>query len=344
MVHSAQTRDAMARAIEFLRREQLPHGEFRTVLGADKNMSNAVFDSSPFVTSFVLYALAHVRGIVVDDIIAKAVAFLHSEMEFGGVWRYWSSRQHKHARLPPDLDDTSCISYALKITGEPIPNNLWAFHAARDPGGRFWTWLLPRRSNLLNPLFVAFRAIGYAQGRIRARRIGTPGTEDARFRIMQIDPNDIDPIVNANVLLYLGERAETQPTIDFLIETIRQGRVPFSLYYEEPLTLYYAVARACRHASPRLSILGENIAAKTLARCGEIGQLSALQAALAASVLLTFAGGSDALPSLITRILQSQRGDGGWEVYPFYNVWGSQELTTAFCVKVLASVGAHHTY
>src|ERR1700744_2921968 len=102
----------------------MPHGEFKTLLGADKSMSNAVLDSSPFVTSFVIYALAHALDFHVMDMIAKATAFLRSEMEFGGVWRYWSSRQHKHARLPPDLDDSACISYALKLAGARVPHNI----------------------------------------------------------------------------------------------------------------------------------------------------------------------------------------------------------------------------
>lgn len=335
--------DALAKAIAFLRREQMPYGEFKTLLGIPKSMSNAVLDSSPFVTSFIIYALSHAVDLPIGDMIDKAAAFLRSEMEFGGVWRYWSSRQHKHARLPPDLDDTSCISYALKVAGEKVPNNLWAFRSGRDSAGRFQTWLLPTPRNRLNARFLALRSIGFAQARMRVRRIAVPAEEDPRFKIMHIDPHDVDPVVNANVLLYLGERAETQAAIAFAIETVRQGRTPFSLYYQEPLTLYYAVARAFRHASPQLSVLREQIVGAVLSRCRSIAPPTPLQAALAASALLTFDGASDAIVRLTATILESQDRDGGWDVYPFYHVLGSRELTTGFCIEVLARLRSRET-
>src|SRR5438477_10142971 len=93
--------DAIDSAVDFLRRHQLPHGEFKTLLAQHRNMSNPVFDSSPFVTSFVLYAFSHLDRASINEMASKALAFLRAEMEFGGVWRYWSSRQQKHARLPP---------------------------------------------------------------------------------------------------------------------------------------------------------------------------------------------------------------------------------------------------
>jgi hypothetical protein len=99
---------ALDRAVAFLRRSQLPHGEFRTFIGTDLQLSNALLDSSPFVTTFVLHALSHLDRNQVDDMVQKALDFLEREMEFGGVWRYYSSLQYKHCRIPPDLDDTAC--------------------------------------------------------------------------------------------------------------------------------------------------------------------------------------------------------------------------------------------
>jgi hypothetical protein len=188
-----------------------------------------------------------------------------------------------------------------------------------------------------------FRPIGFAQAQIRAWRIGRPAEEDARFRVMHIDADDVDPVVNANVLLYLGERAETQPAVEFIVETVSAARPPFSRYYEEPLTLYYAVARAFRHAAPQLSILREQVLANIFSHCQQIAPASPLQAALAASALLTFDAETEAIVQLATRILESQRADGGWDIYPFYNVWGSRELTTAFCIEVLARLRSLET-
>jgi hypothetical protein len=68
--------------------------------------------------------------------------------------------------------------------------------------------------------------------------------------------------------------------------------------------LHFPVARAFRHSSPRLSALGEHIVA-----CP---------------------------PANLHLILDAQRADGEWDVYAFYSVWGSEELTTGLCLEVLA--------
>jgi hypothetical protein len=327
---------AIVRAVAFLRSRQLPHGEFATLVGADRTMANPAFDSSPFITSFVLYGLTHVDRAPVAEIVTRAASFLASQMEFGGVWRYWSSRQHKHCRLPPDLDDTACISYALTSAGVRLPKNDWAFLANRDSRGRFKTWLFPTSRNRGNLWFLFARSVGYCQARLRNAKVETPDAEDPRFRTMHINRDDVDPVVNANAVLYLGERPDTAPAIQFVIDTVLHEPSARSLYYEDPLALYYAVARAYRHSSPRLSVLAEPIVSRMLERGQDPARLNPLQAAMAASALLTFRPAASLDMRLLHLILAAQRGDGGWDAYPFYNVWGSEELTTGLCLEVLA--------
>lgn len=327
--------DAIDRAVAFLRKQQLPHGEFKTLLAKDRAMTDPVFDSSPFVTSFVLYALSHLERASIADIAGRAVSFLREEMEFGGVWRYWSSRQHKHGRLPPDLDDTSCISYALRSMGARVPNNRWAFRCCREPAGRFQTWLLPRRGGL-RPWFLLARLIGFCQARLLTGKVLPDGPEDPRFRTMHIVRDDVDPVVNANVILYLGQSEETAAAIQYLIDVVTAQASPFSLYYEEPLVLYYAVARAHRHAAPGLAVLKDTIIEAVENRRGEDGSFAnPLCAAMAVSVLLTYDSRPKIARQSIDHIVRMQRDDGGWNAHPFYNVWGSEELTTALCIEAL---------
>ena len=327
---------AIGRALAFLRARQLPYGEFKTLLGRDRQLSRPAFESSPFTTSFVLYALTYVDRAEAADMIDKAASFLLSEMEFGGVWRYYSTRQHKHARIPPDLDDTSCISFALKQSGRVPPDNAWILRSSRDDQGRFRTWILPTKRNLLNLRFLATRLVGNMQAQRRARKVPTPESEDGRFRIMHIDRNDIDPVVNGNTVLYLGDRACSSAVLDLIAHTIQADLPDWSLYYEDKLSLYHAVARAFLHASPRLGALKDLIVARTLARAKNLGDLNSLQAALSASVLLTFAPDSPVIGDLAQSIRRAQREDGGWNAYSFYKVWGSEELTTGFCLEALA--------
>jgi hypothetical protein len=326
----------MARAVAFLRSRQLPHGEFVTLLGTDRAMSNPAFDSSPFVTSFVLYGLTHADRALTADLIAKAASFLVSEMEFGGVWRYWSSRQHKHCRLPPDIDDTACISFALKSAGVRPPRNGWAFRGNRDSAGRFKTWLFTTSRHRTNPWFAFARSVGDRQARLRNAQVATPDAEDPRFRVMHIDRDNVDPVVNANAVLYLGERPDTLPAIQLVIDSVLGETSARSLYYEDTLAFYYAVARAHRHSSPRLSVLASPIITSIANRGTSPEHLNPLQAAMAASALLTFEPASSLAGELLRLIANAQRDDGGWDAYPFYNVWGSEELTTGLCLEVLA--------
>ncbi len=321
---------------------QLPHGEFPTLLGANRTMANPVFDSSPFITSFVVYALSQIERSLVDDVVSKAAAFLVSEMEWGGVWRYWSSRQFKHTRLPPDLDDTACISFALESAGDHPLNNAWAFRANRDAAGRFKTWLFPTWANWREPWFPIARAVGFCQARLRSRRVPAPQDEDPRFRVMHIDRDDVDPVVNANVLLYLGERPETLAAVEFVIASMLDESAARSSYYEDPLALCYAVARAFRHSSPRLGVVRERVVSRVREGAAAVNRLNPLQAALAVSALQAFDQESALAAELLASIRDTQRDDGGWDAYPFYNVWGSEALTTALCLEAWARRSAPH--
>jgi cytochrome P450 len=342
----AAIEEAIGRAIAFLRQVQLPHGEFKTLLGADMQISNAVFDSSPFVTSFVVYALSHVERARVEDMMQRALAFLRSEMEFGGLWRYYAARQFKHCRIPPDLDDTASVSYALRISGQQTPTNRWLFRYNRDNSGRFLTWVLIKKELTFTPRFWFTRLIGMVHARLACRRASLPAiASDPRLLTTRSDPvpaDDVDPVVNANVILYLGEDSDTAAAVTYLIDLIRSGPGDsFSLYYKDILALHYMVARAHLHSSPALAAVKETVVADILGRQDPDGSFgNPLSTALAASALLTFAPLTQSLPNAICFLLRSQRADGSWEKRSFYSgpteFWGSEELTTALCVEVLA--------
>jgi len=326
---------SIRRAVDFLRARQRPNGEFENFVCQNPQMENPVFDSNVFTTSFAIDALMSVDGVDVGDIVDKAVGFLLSEMEFGGVWRYWSTADHKHSRLPPDLDDTACIGFALRRAGRTPPDNAWILRCARDSGGRFHTWLFPRpRKNAANLKFMAARALGCIQARLRTKK--APEVEDPRFRVMRIVKDDVDPVVNANVLLYLGDRPETRAAMDFIIGTVKNMPEKPSLYYGN-LAFFHAVARAFRHSAPGLGVIGKDVVEQTLAIVDGPAGLNPLETAFAASVLLSFDPGNSAVAPLVDRIIETQRQDGGWGMYLFYcNVLGSEEVTTGFCLEALA--------
>ena len=329
--------DAIARGLDFLRAAQLPYGEFKTLVGTRKSLKKGYFESAPFVTSFIVNALALFPRDDVGDMLDKALDFMSSEQDLGGVWRYWGLRDHKHFRLPPDLDDTACISFALQAAGRRPPDNLWAFRYARDDRGRFLTWLTPSRRRLFSPRFWMIHALGRLREAISQLTADPNQVEDSRFAVARLNLGDVDPVVNANVVLYLGERSETAAAIEYLSQLVRDGLPEdFSQYYKEPLSLYYVIARCRRHASPVFADLKTPIIEGVLARIGPDGQFeNVLWAAVAASVLMSFDPASPAIPLAIDQILRSQRDHGAWAPHIFYNVYGSEEFTTSFCLEAL---------
>ena len=139
----------------FLERSQLPHGEFRTWASSDEAMGDGcVFDSSPFVTSLVLHCLGYADGPQARGMLDRGLDFLQEEMEPPGLWRYWSTRNERHWLLPPDLDDTCCISSVLRQNGRPVPANQAMILANRNEAGLFYTWLMPGGASLLNPFLL----------------------------------------------------------------------------------------------------------------------------------------------------------------------------------------------
>ncbi|HEX8164277.1 MAG TPA: UbiA family prenyltransferase [Beijerinckiaceae bacterium] len=307
-------------------------------------MEDAVPDSGPFVTSFVIYALCHVDLPGVDSMKEAGLAFLESEKEFGGVWRYYGRTQYKHTRIPPDLDDTACASFVLQAHKRRLYNR-WIFRANRDDQGRFLTWIAPKPdAPILSPLrVVALLADLQASWAVRNVRRPAVAT-DPRLLLTDrdaVDLSDADPAVAANAILYVGESSDTLPAIAWLIEKIG-GRDPsFSLYYKDPLTLCYMAARACRHSAPTLVDARSSI----LQTIGERASLdgtfgSELSTALAACTLLTLDPSSPLLEPAIAALLASQRPDGSWPASAFYSgpteYWGSPELTTAFCLEAVA--------
>jgi hypothetical protein len=135
------------RGLEFLRRSQLPSGEFKVFMSPDLNLERDCFlDSSLFPSALIAYALGFADPSAVGDILDKALGFLLAEMEGSGLWRYWTKRHQTHSTSPPDLDDTACASFVLRRHNVPFPPNLKLILANRNRKGLFYTWPTARRS------------------------------------------------------------------------------------------------------------------------------------------------------------------------------------------------------
>lgn len=308
---------ALSRGLALLEERQRPHGEIASYRFRDVHLTgNPGFESSPYATTYALYCLSFVarrwsgadRSLQLVSRIAalasRARGFLSEEMEPPGLWRYYSSRSAK--TLAPDLDDTACASYALREVHDVVRLglNLRLFLANRDDQGLFRTFLSDGRNN-------------------------------------------VDAVVNANVLLYLGEREETRAACRYLVRTALEGAAgEASLYGLDELSFAYVLSRSYFRGVSGLGDCCEVLISRILDRREDGSFGEPFDTALAVNSLLNL-GHRDPtiLAPAVESLLDRQREeDGAWPRAAFYidffgGYYGSEELTTAFCLEALARAG-----
>ena len=213
-------------------------------------------------------------------------------------------------RWPPhplDLDSTAVCALALGPRRHPwmfFGRNVPRILSCRDDSGRFPLW-----TGRLGPF-------------------GIP------------DDNDYDPVINANVIAYLGDRAETRAAQRWIECLITENRVSaeFSIWYS-PMDLYYIVSRATRVAAPVFENLRPILPGRIMGASLE----NALRVAQAVSSLymLNETAHVDFVGRCGERLIDTQQSDGGWPSCEFTRAPGgvriylSQALTTAYCVEAL---------
>jgi hypothetical protein len=262
------------------------------------------FDSSVFVTTFVLYSIARIDCPLRTMMTNKAISFLTEEMRGPGLFQYYTSKNTNSIGF--DLDDTACASVALQWSISLVAGgrNVEYFIENRNEAGLFYTW------------------------------VGDAAQE-----------NDIDSVVNANVVLYLGDRDETRSACRYLIDTIKSGRESDSYhYYLDDMTLYYAVSRAYAHGASSLSGAREAIMEKVLQRSKDDGSFGdELATACAVCSLANFEyDGVARLRDAARYLEEHQSANGSWRRLAMFcqpgRYYGSEELSTALCLEALTHV------
>lgn len=306
---AAQDKEALERGVAYLRRAQLPSGEL-PVLASDRP------DPSVFPTAVMAHSLSFVAE--ARDVRDRALDFLAAEMQPGGLWKHWPRAHSQHAFLLPDVDDTACASAVLTRAGRNIPDNRDTLLRNRTRKGLFRTWLLRYRHPLAMYAF---------------------------FTATSAKPFDVDAVVNANALFYLGP---VPAVVEWLVGVLRDGRErQCDKWYDNPFVVWYFFARVLAPVSPEASAL-------LVRKLAAVNPATALEHALAACALRETGRVPD-----VRELTRMQLPSGAWPASPVYHggrarrrdgtfasphpdtpYWGSEAWTTAFAVEALASVTA----
>lgn len=331
---SAKAATAVEKGLAFLEANQRADGEFNSYRARDPLfLADCEFDSSPFPTSLIAYCLSQIDSPKCKRMIEKACAFLIKEMEPGGVWRYWTSQHQFHAHIPLDLDDIACVSSVLKQNGYEIPDNRSIICGNRDFGGRFYTWIVPR-----------FGFPGSFQNFIQVLKSArNPISLYYFWKLNESAPDDVDSVVNANVVSYLGECTETRGAISYLIDLISQGQEELSdKWHLSPYNLYYALSRNYKDGMKCFEAVRAIIIEQIMTKPDQLVPETILDTALALCTAGNFDHSDQLLDNAYHMLLSEQQTDGSWKAMPLYwggpkkyFGWGSKEITTAFCLEAL---------
>ena len=332
--------NAITRGLRFLEKEQLVNGQFPMEYRALDKLDSAtgelhtVPESSPFASCLIALALRSCTRPEARAMEGQIVTFLESESVFGGLWRYWCKDAPLNHQVPFDLDDTACISTLLREVRGRAPDNSDLLLANRNDRGLFYTWMTPR---LRRSTFRWWKVV------LRDATWGRAVT----FWRSGAARGDVDAVVNANVLLYLGEREETQTVIRWLLEVARARQEDATdKWYRSVPAFYYALSRCVANGIESVRSAGAHLDSRYSPMTSADGRIGgdALQTAMAVSSLVNFAFPLATYAHSISYLLDAQSEDGGWGSFPVYYdgrsdpriAWSSRSLTTALCIEALA--------
>jgi hypothetical protein len=307
-------RRAIDKGVAFLESAQLPSGEIPIEMSATPEMcGDCVRDPVVFPAALAARALSITSSAA--SIRSRALDFLVREMEPDGLWRYPSSEHPGHDHIPLDVDDTAIASAALAAAGRRFPNNRALLLANRNRGGLFRTWIV--------------------------RWWPHPRKTYRFFRQTTADIGDVDAVINANVVIYLGMCEETRPAIADMLAILRaSGEMRSTKWYESRFTVWYFFSHALREIAPEAGgMIVPRVEAAT--------PRNALELALATSTLLLWNRAADVQP-----LIDAQLPSGAWPRAGFYHAglkrisrnefqptppwWGSEALTTVLAVEALS--------
>ena len=274
MTDQLAIRHAIEKGLAYLESAQLPSGEIPIEMSPTPEMSGqCVRDPVVFPAALAARVLSITPSAA--RVRSRAVDFLVREMEPDGLWRYPSSEHPGHDWIPLDVDDTSIASAALLRAARPFPNNRALLLANRNRRGLFKTWIV--------------------------RWWPHPRKTYRFFRDSTAKVGDVDAVINANVVIYLGLCEETRPAIAHMLAVLRANREMMSTkWYESRFIVWYFFSDALREIAPEA---GEMIVPRVEAATPR----NALDLALAASTLELWDRAPDVQP-----LLDAQLPSGAW--------------------------------
>ncbi|GAB2686610.1 hypothetical protein GCM10027037_05730 [Mucilaginibacter koreensis] len=271
----------------------------------------------------------------IEAMLNNIARFLMQHREQGSVWKHYVQGHPLYKVSPCDIDDTVCASAFLSAMQVSLPPNKNAILSNVEPNGLLYTWFTLRANLNFNATYL----------RLVLKELAMPIASFKFWNTYSCSRKDVDAVVNANALYYLGDSFNTQPIIDFLISIIQQRQeADCDKWYRNVFTVYYFMSRNYKKGIDKLEAIRQPIINRILKSINPDGCIgnSILDTCLALCTLYNFNSYNEVLASSIQYIIQNQASNGSWVRRRFYYSdaaqsvgWGSEELTTSLCLEAL---------
>ena len=293
---------ALQRAVAYLNATQESDGAFHAYASKSIGMQNAVKYASPFITPFVLQSVRDLQYSGLAGLRSKGLQFLCREQEAGGIWR-------THTLNNPFHDEEALPADLDDIA---VISHCLSVHGA----------CFDDNKSLI-----------------------MENTDNQGLFLTWVDPpfsNEIDGVVQANVLAYLG--SSYAPACRFITDLVVYDR-PFSQWYPDPFAFYYAISRAICNGVEGLVGCRPHLLKRIYEQTKSDGSFGTpLQTAFALNTLLDLHGEERRIAQGLAVLISQQRKDGAWPIETFYrgfaNYYGSPALTTAIAVEAIKKAEA----
>lgn len=341
LVGQATVAQAIDRGIQYLYRHQYPNGEFCCYMAPDETMQQACApDSTAFPTAVIANTLLGLADhSMVATMLTRTVSFLQYQLMRGGLLNQYTLRNHWFALHPPSVDGTAYAGTLFETLGVEYPHNQARslLLANRRAGSGLYTWLILRPRPTRNRLYwrTGLRVLKHPLASLRF------WLKHGWMRI------NIDKVVNANALYYLGLSDETKFILDYLLDAVtHESERQYDSWYASPISFYYALGRNYDKGITQLESVRSIVLERLLTHQQPDGLFgkSVLQTAQALSALLYWRGPAVTIEQTANVLVNHQARYGNWpRATLFYGGpqlaigWGSEELTTGFCLEALAA-------
>lgn len=335
---------AISKGTDYLYEHQFPNGEFCAYLSPDEKMQEWCFlDSNVFCTAIIASCVLKLdKTEKTTHVLDSAGKFLSYEMMRGGLWNFFTKSNIRFKAVPADADTTSYTSSVLQQLGINLPDNKTLLLQNTDKNGLFYTWIVLRRNSKLS--LPNLKVVG--------REFKRPFHALYFWLKHEVKRRDVDAVVNANILYYIGLNEKTEVVVRYLINLLKESKEEDSdKWYKNPIVFYYFVSRNY----PTIKALApakELVVARLLKKVNTEGGFgkSDLENAMAIVTLLNFEYKGPEVDRAVSVLLNAQSEAGYWRrSILFYTGpskwagWGSEETTTGFCLEALAMYKAQRS-